>query len=77
MMSAWVVIVGVALVLAVVVTSLIVGVCLAAARITDAVQGLRGRPRRGGGAGTGMLPPADRGRREGSRAPVDYRRGGY
>jgi hypothetical protein len=41
------IIAGVASVLAVVVTSLFIGVCLAVARITDAVRG-RGQPRASG-----------------------------
>lgn len=78
MVSAWGVVAGVAAVLAVVVTSLIVGVCLAVARITDAVQAARrrqGHRVRGGGAGSGVLPPAGSGRRYGSGAPTVYQRG--
>lgn len=69
---------AIALVLAVVVTALIIGACLAIAWITDAIQSGRERSRRGTGGGGGAraatLPPAGNGRRDAYGMPVPSRR---
>ena len=70
------IIAGVAAVLAIVVTSLFIGVCLAAARITDAVRG-RGQRRAAGERGDRSVMPraADGRRRSASGDPVASGRG--
>jgi hypothetical protein len=70
------IIAGVALILAVIVSSLVIGTCLLIAWITDTVGG-RSRPgQRGGGQRTGRgAPPAGNGRRYDPGVPVDSRRG--
>lgn len=67
---------GVAAVLAVVVTSLFIGVCLAVARITDAVRG-RGQRRAAGQRDARSVMPRSAGgrRRDASGEPVASRRG--
>jgi MFS superfamily sulfate permease-like transporter len=71
---------GIALVMAVVVTALIIGICLAIAWITDTIRASRERSRRGTGGGGGAraatLPSAGGGRRDASGMPVSYRRPG-
>jgi hypothetical protein len=81
MVTLWGIFAGVAVLLAVVVTSLVIGVCLAVARITDAVQASRGRPQRrvsGRGGGRMAMPPAPgSGRRNPPDVPVAPRRRYY
>lgn len=81
-MSTWALFIGILLViaavLAIVVTSLVIAVCLVVAWITDA---LREHPERGargqGGARTRMPSSPDGRRRNDSRVPVASRRGDY
>ncbi len=70
---------GVAAVLAVIVTSLVIAVCLAVSRTTDTVRGARGRPQRRargwGGAGAEMPPSPVSRHRNASGMPGVSRRG--
>jgi hypothetical protein len=69
---------GIAAILAVVVTSLFIGACLAVARITDAVAAARGRQRGmrgGGGARAAKAPAAGSMHRGARRVPAAPRRG--
>jgi len=59
-MSLVVIVAGIAAVLAIIVTSVIIGVCLLVSWMTDAFRSDGGRPRpgvRGGGRHTGQAPP--------------------
>jgi hypothetical protein len=81
-MSTWVPFVGIALVLAavlaIVVTSLVIAVCLVVAWITDAVREPSERGARGqGGARTTMPSSPDGRRRNASEVPVASRRGDW
>jgi hypothetical protein len=70
------IIAGVAAVLAVVMTSLFIGVCLAVARLTDAVRGRRARGAPAGRDALALTPASAGGRRrDASGKPVASGRG--
>jgi hypothetical protein len=70
------IIAGVALILAIVVSTLIIGTCLVIAWVTDTVGGPSRPGQRGGRRRAGRdAPPPGNGRRYDSGVPVDSRRG--
>jgi hypothetical protein len=70
------IIAGIALILAVIVSALIIGTCLVLSWVTDAIHGRPRRGRRGGGRGAGPVAPyPGNGGRPDPGVPVASRQG--